>query len=267
MIKLNVYQNGDVLGDTGKIVAYEGSCYSDIINIVHPIYEGAEYFVEYKCQQTLMRDRLDSNNNVRIRIGKAGYLLCQFIATDIQTGDVLFRSNSWNLLIQKQMTVEPSHYPCPSHPTPHNIHHGCFPHQPAPNNSPNMDSYEAYYKLVTELRNEEDIRYRENQAIREDLMKIKDALNIADPTPSIIDANEVIKQGKYIALINSINFPTNDQEYFLIVNQYNNKIIQEAHEIDGDNIWYRSGMVSVDAIPYVGDWTPWAPMITRVAEI
>ena len=267
MVNITVYQNGDVVGDTGKIIAYEGQSYSSAITIVHPLFSGAKYYVEYTYNNTIFRDQLNSNNQVSLRIEKAGYLKCQFVAIDILSSEILFKSHAWNFLIQSSMSTEPSHYPCSSHiydNTGYNsFNHSNYKQSMNCNHQHNsIDSYKAYYELLTELRNEEDIRYREIQNIYNDLKLIKDALGIGNNTPSLLDANKVIQAGSYIAAIGSINFPV-DQECTLEVANHNGHIIQQCFECDGDNIWFRTGEDDNGNVT----WNSWAENITRVNEI
>lgn len=270
MANITIHQTGVVTGDVGKIIAYKGQDYSEIITITHPIFKGCEYYLEYKYDQTIYRNKLNANNQVMIEIKDSGYAKCQLIACDIVTGNVLFRSKSWNLMIEEGLEIEPSHYPCSSfmhgsqvYKSHNNFYynHGECKHA---HDNKSIDSYDAYYKLMTELRNEEEIRFRETQLIHEELIKIKEALNISDPVASILNANEQNIPGKYIAAIDSTNFPNNEQEFVLLVTTYNNNILQNAYEVDGDNTWYRSGVMDKEGKI---TWTPWAQNITRVEEL
>lgn len=263
MVNITIYQSGDVTGDKGKIIAYEGQQYSDTITIVHPLFTGAEYFIEYKYSQTIYRDKLDANNRVKIKIEKAGYVKCQLLAIDILTGEILFKSKSWDMLVHNDFQLEPSHYPCDSYIhcaplPPHHCNHDCH------SNDKSIDSYEAYFKLLNELRNEEEIRHKEIQSIYEDIALIKNALNLNKPITSNIDANELIEENKYYGSMYSINIPEPNQEYVITVERHDNTILQYAAESDGDNIWFRSGIIDDDGSVV---WTSWAPTITRVKEL
>jgi len=275
MINLTVFQTGDVSGDKGKIVGYVGQAYSEIIHITHPIFSGSddangvEYFLEYKYNSTIYRDKLDSYDRVRLKIENNGYMKCSFIAIDIVTGNILFKSEPWNFIVKNNTKLEPSHYPCDSFikgpmPHPHMIHnHSNYPIFNYNSNN-DFNAYEAYHKLMTALQNEEDIRYNEIAELKEDIVLIKAALNISKPKPSIIDANEIILEGKYFANNKSINFPEANNAYILDVTKYSTSVvIQTAYEVDGDNSWFRTGAISNGIVT----WTSWAQNITRVAEI
>ena len=90
MVNIVVSQNKTVTGDTGKIIAYEGEEYSEVINIVHPIYDDAIYYIEYKYDDTIYRNKLDSNGQVSIKVGNAGYVKCQFVVIGTIHGNVIF---------------------------------------------------------------------------------------------------------------------------------------------------------------------------------
>ena len=270
MVNITIYQNGDVTGDKGRIIGYDDQKYSEPITIVHPLHTGAEYYIDYKYNQTVFRDKLDALGRVRLKIEKAGYLNCQCLAIDVLSGDVIWRSNSWNFIVNRVAKLEPSHYPCSSiihgpippncwnhsnYPSAHHHHHHC--------DDKSIDSYRAYYELLNELRNEEEIRYNETQALQEEIRKIKEALDIDNNQPSILDANEVVISGNYIAAVGSINFPVTEQECVLKVTTHGLHITQECTECDGDNVWYRTGeKINSDYV-----WTEWAESITRVTEL
>lgn len=271
MVNITVYQNGDVIGDKGKVIAYVGQNYSEPIQIVHPIFEGnpIRYFVEYKYNHTRYKDELDSNNRVQLKIEKNGYIQCQFIAENIYTGAILFKSKSWNFIVKEEFNIEPSHYPCSGH-TLNYSGHDCFNNsynKHHHNDNMNFDYYKAYYELKTEIENEETIRYNEILQIQQDLIKIKEALNIVDNTlPIHIDANKVITAGNYNADVTSINFPDVNQEYKLSVTTYTDHILQQAFEIDSDNVWYRTGTSTTNDSSNI-IWTSWSPLIMRVETI
>lgn len=274
MVNITVHQTGEVTGDKGRLIGYEGQSMSETITVVHPIFSGANYYIEYKYNATIFRDVLDSNNRVNIKIEKDGYLTCQFIAVEINTGNILFKSHKWNFIIGSQMDLEPSHYPCSSFMHTTMNHHQCIHdhhhYHDHCNNDKNIDSYNAYYELLNELRNEEDVRFNETQKLNEDVIKIKQILNIDNSIASIIDANEIINSGEYIAGIGSKNLPNEEdllestQEYILSVYKRNNIISQQAFESDSNNIWYRTGSMLTDRNII---WSDWTPNITRVNTI
>ena len=251
MVNLVISQSGQVTGDYGKLIAYAGQEYSEVINIIHPSFPGSEYYIEYKYNQTIYRNKLDSNGNVSIKVDKAGYVKCQFIALDIQTGDIVFKSNAWNLIIKEELKVEPSHYPCNS------IYHH-YKHRPPMNMTNNcstdFNSYEAYTKLSNELDNEEEIRFNEIQSVRQEIAKIKAHLNIDNSIPSKLDANECTIPGKYKASDSSSNFPEENKEWTLIVSTYGeDDILQHAYELNSTNVWYRNAIFVNNDIT----WNTW----------
>ncbi len=275
MVNITVHQTGEVTGDKGRLIGYEGQSLSEIITIVHPIFSGANYYIEYKYNNTIFRDVLDSNNRVSLKIEKDGYLTCQFIAVEINTGNILFKSCKWNFIIGSEQSLEPSHYPCSTFMNGIMNHHECIyenhhRHYNHHDDDKNIDSYKAYYELLNELRNEEAVRFNETQKLNEDIIKIKQLLNIDTPIASILDANELINSGEYIAGIGSKNLPNEDnlqtstQEFRLSIYKYNSTVSQQAFESDGDNIWYRIGNISADNSI---TWSEWAPHITRVNVI
>lgn len=253
MVNIMIYQNGDVTGDKGKIIAYEGQTKSEVINITHPLFTGAKYSLEYRYGQTIYKNQLDSNNNVQISVGSSGYVRCQLVAEDIISGDILFKSNPWNLLIKESLKTEASHYPCSSE-----YHHHEHGHVPPKHSNCNGDfnAYEAFYKLLTELRNEEDVRFSETRDINQTLYEIKQYLNLTDAVASNIDADTVTTPGSYLSSVDSTNFPKTGVEFRLIVSKYgeNNSILQQAYEINSNNIYYRSSLA--DEI----EWTDWAQL-------
>lgn len=260
MINITIYQTGEVTGDCGKLIGYEGTELSEVINIVHPIYEGCNYAIEYKLNQVVCRKYLDSNNHVSLTLGESGYITCQLLALDISTGNIVWQSYRWNFIIGEKMKVEPSHYPCYSHVYNSMNHHVCdyYGHHDTHdciNNDTSIDSYNAYYKLMQRIENEETVRFDEIQRLTEDVIKIKQVLNIGDVIPSTADVNTLTSPGEYIVTANSENLPSDDsQEFRIHVYKYNSTISQQAFELDNDNIWYRTGKIaSDDSIT----WTNW----------
>ena len=271
-VNIEISQNGRVTGDRGMIIGYEDQCISEPIHIIHPQFSGVQYILEYRYTQTICREPIDSNGHATIKIQGPGYVQCQFIAIDVMTGNNVFRSNSWNFIIRKALRIEPSHYPCQAHQfTSHN--HGCncgkSPCTCNCNcNSNDFDAFTAFWKLQNEIRNESDIRFSEIQEINAQLQLINDALKLDEPTPSILDANRLINPGTFASAIGSINFPDDINQFKITVSSFDNSrtILQNAAEIDADNIWFRTGTQSnISSIDY--DWTGWAPLITRTGII
>lgn len=260
MINITVYQNKDVTGDNGKIIAYVGQTYSEEIRIIHPSFANAKYGIEYKYNQTIFTDWLDTNDRAKLKIEKAGYLTCQFIAIDMINGDVLFKSKPWRFLVEEVTMPEPSHYPCNSHISGHTSWNHSNYYPPHKCEGPDFNSYEAYYKLKAELDNESDVRFNEIKALSDDIILIKNALNIGDPVASVIDANELVSEGRYIATAASSNLPLDDQQYYIIVSVYNENIVQTAYTLDGTGVWYRTGIKSnIDVT-----WTDWTKQVTTI---
>ena len=256
MVNIVVSHNGDVTGDKGKIIAYEGQKYSEVINIVHPLFDGVKYYIEYKYDNTILRNELDAYNRVSIKINQAGYVKCQFIAIDLLSGDILFKSKNWNLIVKEDLKIEESHYPCNS--LGHHYKHRP-PMQIAPNgfNNAEFNAYEAYAKLSHELSNEEDIRFNEIQALRHELSEIKAFINMDDPIASTLNADTLIIPGKYNANNYSIGFPETNKSYNLDVSYYgdNNNILQTAYEKDSNNVYYRSTLAIIAGEPEWNAWT------------
>ena len=272
MVNITISQSGKVTGDKGKIVAYNNQRYSEPIRIVHPIFSGALYYIQYRYNQTIFTDQLDANGIVKLKIEHCGYLSCQFIARDVCTGNPIFTSSTWNFLVGDTLKTEPCHYPCPPDYISSGGHHhfnGCCPPPPPPSDPyrDNFDSYDAYWKLKNELRNEEEIRFNETQSLMTEIEQIKDYINMSDPVPSKLDANELLEAGTYMANAESINFPAENQEYKVTVSNYgnNHSVLQNAAEVDSDNVWFRTGEYNDMTGEY--DWTTWTPLITRVSEI
>lgn len=259
MVNIVVSQNMNVTGDKGKIIAYEGQGYSEVINIVHPSFPGAEYYIEYKYDNTILRNKLDSNGHVSIKVGRAGYVNCQFIAVNISDGDIVFASKTWSLIIKEALKIEESHYPCSS--MGHHYKH----RPPVPIATPNgycnpndFNAYEAYAKLSNELSNEEDIRFNEIQNLRQEIADIKAYLGIDNAVRSKLDANECITPGTYKASAMSDNFPdpNKEKEYDLVVSYYGDEnILQNAYEVGSDNVYYRSTIDITSGVP--ATWTDW----------
>lgn len=257
MVNLVISQNGNVTGDKGKIIAYEGQEYSEIINIIHPLFSGAKYYIEYKYDNTILRNELDSNNRVSIKINNAGYIKCQFIAKDLLSGDIIFKSKTWNLIVKQELKIEKSHYPCDSlgHRYNHRpseiiaTSHHCL-------HNDNFNAHEVCTKLSQELSNEEDIRFNEIQSIRQELAEIKAVMGIDDVIASTLDANTIITPGKYNASAYSTGFPENNKEYILDVSYYgDNNVLQIASEKESNNVYYRSTLAITSGEPEWGSWT------------
>lgn len=249
MINITVYQTKDVTGDNGKIIAYKGQDYSEEIRIIHPQFAGARYGIEYKYNQTIYTDWLSSNDIVALKIEDAGYLTCQFIAMDISTGNILFKSKPWQFLVEEVTMPEPSHYPCSNHHTkPYNRHCNCD------NSDSNFNSYEAYYKLEQEIKNESDVRFNAIKTLSDDIIQIKKALNIDTLPTVVVNADELTADGKYITAVTSTNLPSNDESFYLVVSRYNNTISQTAYSTVNNLVYYRTGTKSDITV----NWTEWS---------
>ena len=248
MVNITIFQNGEVTGDNGKIIAYVGEEYSQPIHIVHPLFshisKEIEYYVEYKYNQTIYKNKLDENGVVRLKVENAGYMKCQLVAIDTFNTEIVFKSKTWNFIIQETLKVEPSHYPC-SITEYYNGHKEYNATVQVNNCNCNNDSCNAkYQKLIDELQNEEDIRFSEIVSLKSDIIKIKELLNIDQNTASYLNANEIINSGKYLANKDSINFPKTNQPYKLIVTNENGFITQQAFETTSNEVSFRSGITS-----------------------
>ena len=254
MVNIVVSQNGNVTGDAGKIIAYEGQNYSEVINIVHPLFPGAKYYIEYKYDNTILRNELDSNNRVSIKINNAGYVNCKFIATDISTNDVLFISKSWTMIVKESLKIESSHYPCNSNHYYKHRYPTIIAHSESCVNNNGFNAFEAYEKLSTELSNEEDVRFIEIQNLRQELAEIKAAMGLNEQTASTLNANTIIIPGKYVANVLSTGFPKENIEYTLQVSEYgDNSILQMAYEKNSNIVHYRSTLNNA----VEPEWTEW----------
>lgn len=257
MINIVVSQNGSVTGDTGKILGYEGYEFSEIINITHPLFPGTQYFIEYKYDNTILRNKLDGNNRVSIKINNAGYVNCKFVAIDIATGDVQFMSNSWTMIIKESLKIESSHYPCNSHYYSHR-HPTVIAHSRYCDNNNGFDAFGAYEKLKAELDNEEDIRFNELQAIRQELVEIKSAIGLNTNVASTLNANTLVTPGRYNANSLSTNFPKTNTEYEIHVSEYgDSNILQMAYEKNSKIVHYRSTILNAT---FESEWTEWVLM-------
>lgn len=255
MVNIVVSQNGNVTGDKGKIIAYEGQSYSEVINIVHPQFSGVKYYIEYKYSNTILRNELDTNGRVSIKVDNAGYVNCQFIAIDSLTGDIIFKSKNWNLIVKEELKTEAIHYPCAS--IGHRYNHRP-PVEVAPHycGASDFNAYEAYAKLNQELCNEEDIRFNEIQSIRQELAEIKAFIDMDDAFASTLNADELIIPGKYNANSSSIGFPKNNTDYTLEISYYgDNNILQIAYEKESNNVYYRSTLANISGAPEWNSWT------------
>lgn len=251
MVNLIITQDRKVTGDTGKIIAYVGQDYSETICIVHPIFPGCRYYIEYKYNNTIYKNELDENGHVSLKVENSGYLKCQFIAIDIESGNNVFSSYPWNLIIKESLQTETSHYPCNSinHLYHHNHKHNFCDHDI------NFNAYEAFCKLKDSIDNESDIRFTELQLIRDDIMDIKKYLHLDDTTASTLDADLQTNVGQYYANSNSEHFPEPNTAYKLIVSTYGNKnILQHAYEDNSNNVYYRSATSSNNNAYIWNDW-------------
>lgn len=271
MVNITIFQSGQVTGDCGKIIAYEGQTNSEEIKVLHPSFAGAEYFIEYKYGYTIYRSKLDANDLVTLKIEQADVIQCQFIAVDIMTGNVVFKSKTWYFNINSQLKPNVSHYPCNPHYTLNhhdsiNYNHIAHSHCNHNCNSQSAPDLTYMYRQLEErLNNEQEIRYNELTSIKRDIELIKTALNINENISSIIDADLAIEPGTYNADVNSINFPEPNNEYALEVSKSDeSNIRQEAYEKDSDNIWYRTGLITGTGEVI---WANWAPLISRIVEI
>lgn len=260
MVNLVITQDRKVTGDNGKIIAYEGQDWSEIINIIHPQYPGCKYFIEYKYNNTIYKNELDANGHVSLKVENSGYLKCQFLAINIANGDIEFSSYPWNLIIKESLKTEAEHYPCNS------INHTYCHHHEHANKScscnsncddDNFNAYEAYGKLKMAIENESDIRFNEMQNVINDIAEIKKYLHLDDTTASKIDADLMINEGIWYANNLSVNFPEQSKAYKLVVTKYNDiNLLQHAYETNSTNIYYRSATISDDN--YV--WNNWVKL-------
>lgn len=254
MVNLVVTQDRRVTGDNGKIIAYEGQDYSEVINIIHPQYPGCEYYIEYKYNNTIYKNKLDSNGHVSLKVERSGYLKCQFVVIDVATGNVEFSSYPWNLIVKESLKVEPDHYPCSS------IHHLSHSHNHCGCNKPedvDFNAYEAYGKLAQQIDNESEIRFNEIQSLNRDIAEIKKYLQLDDTTASKLDADLMINEGVWYANSMSTNFPESNKSYKLVVTKYNEtNILQHAYELNSNNIYYRCS--KVNNTEHI--WTEWTKL-------
>jgi|GEM_PF-5587486 len=273
MVNITVFQNGTVIGDKGKIIGYEGQDYSEMIHIVFPQFSGCQYYIEYKYNQTIFKDKIDSNGHIKLKIEKGGRIQAQFVAIDSITGIPQFKSKSWDFIVHESLKTEACHYPCPPeyiHSNKHHHHsdhHGCCNHDSHGCGNNNNDCCNMLFEIKTELRNEEDIRFDNIQEINIRLDKIETMLGILeDPIARIVDANLLVTIGKWSADVGSFNFPTNTDRYKLDVSLFNDcDVLQNAYEVDSDNIWYRTGIL--DSLAGIYTWSEWCPVITIVESL
>lgn len=257
MVNLVITQDRKVTGDNGKIIAYEGQDWSEVINIIHPQYPGCKYYIEYKYNNVIYKNELDVNGHVSLRVENSGYLKCQFLAINIANGSIEFSSHPWNLIIKESLKTEAEHYPCDS------INHSyCHHHEHANKscscnnicNDDNFNSYEAYGKLKMQIENESDIRFNEVQSVINDIADIKRYLHLDDTVASTIDADLMINEGTWYANKQSSHFPENSKAYKLVVTKYNeDHLLQHAYENNSDKVHYRSAIT--DSNNYV--WNNW----------
>ena len=76
------------------------------------------------------------------------------------------------------------------------------------------------FKIYEPFWNEEDIRFNEIQALRQELSEIKAFINMDDPIASTLNADELIIPGKYNANSYSTGFPNVNKSYNLDVSYY-----------------------------------------------
>lgn len=259
MINITVLQSGTVIGDVGKIIAYQGQQFSEPIKIVHPNLAGCQYYIQYKYHDTIYRNKLNLNDIVKIKIESNGYLRCQFIAINIDDGVPQFISKDWLFIINE--SLKPNY--CMNNDIP--MHDLMYKPQCYPNAE--FNTFEAYTKIINELRNEENIRNEQITQLTLAIEEIKNELSMNNTTESIYDLNMCTTSGTYHADINSINGPSkfdlSDEPYILNVRKTNDVIIQEAYELDGDAVWSRTGTLNNDIII----WSEWSNHIVKVEEI
>lgn len=282
MVHITIMQDGTVTGDKGKIIGYADGKehFSEPINIVHPSFTGCEYYIEYRHRNTLIDDKLDAYGNVCIHIITNGHVPCQLIAKDVLTGAIVFRSKQWHFIVKPGIKVEPSHYPCPPYDYRygHHNHYGYYDYNhhnhidPHHNHCCHHDDDILKYllRINEKLENEEEIRHAEIQEIVQELYDLKSQLHIINPTPSCLDANELIDKGLYLADETSINFPKNGCKYQCEVSLYENIIMQVAYEMsnmyEANNVWYRTGTQIGNLIEDI-EWDEWKPFITTIMEV
>ena len=272
MVNITISYDGVVTGDKGKIIGYEGQEYSEVINIVHPTFSGTKDYIEYKYGNTIFRNEIDSSGQVSIKIGTSGYVKCQYLAIDISTGEIKFKSDYWNCIIKKGLKIQPSHFPCNA--IGHRYHDrrpqvvagyyyddacGCIHGNPD-----SFNAYEAYSKLYDMIENESDIRTNLLDDVNKDIAKIKEVLHINETIASKIDPNTLMIDGTYKVEYNEeyeSNLPDSNSRngYTIVVMSFGEDyILQNAKEDNTTNLYTRT---LEDKL--MQTWTEWTLVTTN----
>lgn len=272
MVNITINYDGVVTGDKGKIIGYEGQEYSEVFTIIHPTFSGTEDYIEYKYGNTIFRNKIDSSGQVSIKLGTSGYVKCQYLAIDIATGEIKFKSDYWNCVIKKSLKVQPSHFPCNS--IGHRYHDrrpqvvagyyyddacGCIHGNPD-----SFNAYEAYNKLYDMIENESEIRTNLLSDIDNEIAKIKEAIHINETIASKIDPNTLVEDGTYKVEYNSEyleNLPNQESTngYTIVVMNFGeNNVLQNAKEDNTTNVYTR---LLIDKLTET--WGQWSLVTTN----
>lgn len=253
MVNITISYDGVVTGDKGKIIGYEGEEFSEVFYIVHPTFSGTEDYIEYKYGNTIFRNKIDSSGQVSIKLGTAGYVKCQYLAIDIETGQIKFKSDYWTCVIKRSLKIQPSHYPCNSMGHVYNdrrpqvvagyYYDDCMCTH---GNSDSFNAFEAYKKLLDKIENESEIRTNLLNDVNADIAKIKEVLHINETIASKIDPNTLFVDGVYKVEYNQEyveNLPNQESTNgytITVINYGNDSVIQNAKEDNTNNLFVRT---------------------------
>ncbi len=272
MIRIQVLIDGTVVGDVGRVIAYENQTQSEPIQFMYPPFKGADTCikkVKYYWGGTQFMDLLDSNNCVRVHVHGAGILTMQFVAENPVTGEVLLASKTFQLVVHKGLTS----YPDSFDNCYRNNYCDCYPNNG--NNTANV--YEVLVKMGIDLADESRVRASQDSSIWEEIFNIKNKLAesgiiTVDPLPIVGDCNEIVSSGETHLAEGSKNTPESvelsENPWILQVRRMVSQVLQTIYcAKSGDSsVYYRTGSIGTDNIV---TWTSWIPMIheTSVTEI
>lgn len=271
MIRIQILSDGSVVGDVGRVIAYENQSRSEVIQFTYPAIRGIDSCikkVKYYWGSTQFQDLLDANDKVVIHVHGSGIVEMQFVAENPVTGEALLVSKPFQLIVHKGLQAADVFSNCYRN----NVYDNCMP-----NNLCGGNLYEAMIKLGIEVSQESQVRASQDSAIWEEIFNIKNKLSEAgitttDPVPVAADCNELINSGETYLSEGSKHTPEDSELseglWIIQVRRMISQVLQTIYSAkSGDSsVYYRTGTVDNDT---VSTWTNWIPMIheTSVTEI
>ena len=220
MITLRVGRDGNVAGDVNNIAAYANEKRSKPIRVLHPDFPQAVHIIKYHQGHLDAFEVINRDDLFSFVVHDSGPVRCQYIAQDRCTGQTIFASRMFTLIISKA------------------IEHNCD------NHIPELPDYGQLQSEINKLT-------RRLQQVG--ILPVRDRGVIAN-------CNQLLLDGESILLEGSINTPEgtyrSNNQYLFRVRIIDNFTIQVAQLLKkgAKAVFYRTGYAQ-NSNNYI--WTEW----------